>query len=313
MPKVSVIIPVYKAESYIRKCLDSFLSQTLIDFELIVVDDGSPDKSGEICDEYANRDSRVKVIHKENGGVASARQYGIDRAKGEYTIHADPDDWVEKDMLESLYEKAKADDADMVFCDYYLESNGKISYQKQTPTPNSTIAKDILLFNIERSLCTKLIRRLCYEKYDVHFYEGFNHGEDFLVSMQFCRHEDFKISYLPKAFYHYVKISNDNSITKTRESNYNKDSFDYDCRYLKILGKYIDNQNDYDYQDAVNIFRAFSYKVFSNKEFKENFYSKRRMLLKQMGLQKGFLLYLSAIGLNFISYPLYRLYYNVKH
>ena len=88
-PKISVIVPVYKAEEYLHCCVDSILAQSFTDFELILVNDGSPDNSGAICDEYAQKDNRVKVIHKENGGVASARQCGIDNATGEYTIHTD--------------------------------------------------------------------------------------------------------------------------------------------------------------------------------------------------------------------------------
>lgn len=107
MPKVSIIVPVYKAEGYLHRCVDSILAQTFTDWELLLIDDGSPDRSGEICDEYAQKDSRVRVIHKENGGVSSARQRGQDEACGEYTIHVDPDDWVEPTMLEELYQKPK--------------------------------------------------------------------------------------------------------------------------------------------------------------------------------------------------------------
>ena len=105
-PKISIIVPVYKAENYIHRCIKSLLSQTFTDFEILLINDGSPDKSGEICDEYAKSDKRIRVFHKENGGVSSARQCGIDNARGEYTIHVDPDDWVDPRMLEELYLKA---------------------------------------------------------------------------------------------------------------------------------------------------------------------------------------------------------------
>ena len=98
MPKLSIIVPVYKVEQYINKCIDSILNQTFTDFELILVDDGSPDNCGKICDEYAQKDERVRVIHKENGGVSSARNLGIDEAKGEYVSFIDPDDWIDLDM-----------------------------------------------------------------------------------------------------------------------------------------------------------------------------------------------------------------------
>lgn len=112
-PKISIIVPVYKAEKYIHKCIDSILAQTFANFEILLINDGSPDKSGKICDEYAKKDKRVRVFHKENGGVSLARQLGNDNATGEYTIHADPDDWIEPNMLEELYAKAVEDDADM--------------------------------------------------------------------------------------------------------------------------------------------------------------------------------------------------------
>lgn len=102
-PKVSVIVPVYKAEKYLRKCVDSILAQTFRDFEVILVDDGSPDKSGEICDEYARKDPRVRVIHKENGGVSSARNKGIDEARGEYISFLDSDDyWLEFHLTDTV-------------------------------------------------------------------------------------------------------------------------------------------------------------------------------------------------------------------
>ena len=101
-PVISIIVAVYKAESCLRRCVDSLLAQTFQDYEILLVDDGSPDRSGEICDEYARKDNRVRVFHKENGGVASARQCGMNNARGEYVIHADPDDWVEPNMLGTI-------------------------------------------------------------------------------------------------------------------------------------------------------------------------------------------------------------------
>ena len=95
MPELSVIVPVYNAEKYLHKCVDSILSQTYRDFELLLVDDGSPDQCGRICDAYATQDPRVKVIHKPNGGVSEARNVGLDQAKGNYISFIDPDDWVE--------------------------------------------------------------------------------------------------------------------------------------------------------------------------------------------------------------------------
>ena len=97
--KVSAIVPVYNVEKYIYRCVDSILNQTFSDFELILVDDGSPDNCPQICDEYAKKDSRIKVIHKENGGLSSARNAGLDIASGEWISFIDSDDWIHKDYL----------------------------------------------------------------------------------------------------------------------------------------------------------------------------------------------------------------------
>ena len=116
-PKISVIIPVYNAESTLRRCVDSVLAQTFTDFECLLINDGSKDKSGEICDEYARKDSRVKVFHKENGGVSSARNVGLDNARGEWVSFVDSDDWVEGDILESMYKTALLSGSSLVTCD----------------------------------------------------------------------------------------------------------------------------------------------------------------------------------------------------
>lgn len=102
MPKVSVIVPVYKTEDKLNRCIDSILAQTFTDFELVLVDDGSPDRCGEICDEYEKKDARVKVIHKENGGVGAAKNTGIENAAGEYLSFVDSDDFIDPDYLETL-------------------------------------------------------------------------------------------------------------------------------------------------------------------------------------------------------------------
>ncbi len=116
MPELSIIVPVYKVEPYLPKCIDSILAQTFTDFELILIDDGSPDRCGEICDEYAAKDSRIVVIHQENKGVSAARNAGLDIAKGEYIGFVDSDDWIEKTMYKRLISIMQADDTDIAIC-----------------------------------------------------------------------------------------------------------------------------------------------------------------------------------------------------
>ena len=103
IPKVSVVIPVYKVEPYLRRCVDSVLAQTLSDLEIILVDDGSPDHCPEICDEYASKYENIQVLHKPNGGLASARNAGMKMAAGKYLFFLDSDDWLDADGLEKLY------------------------------------------------------------------------------------------------------------------------------------------------------------------------------------------------------------------
>lgn len=115
-PKISCIVPVYNVEKYLRRCVDSILNQTFTDFELILVDDGSLDNSPAICDEYAVKDSRIKVIHKVNGGVSSARNVGLDVAKGEWICFVDSDDLIEADYMQKMYEAAINNNSDFIMC-----------------------------------------------------------------------------------------------------------------------------------------------------------------------------------------------------
>lgn len=114
VPKISIIVPVYRVENYLDRCIKSILNQTFTDFELILVDDGSPDRCPQKCDDWCKVDKRIKVIHKENGGLSSARNAGLEAAKGEYIGFVDSDDWITCDMYELLYRLAKKYKADIV-------------------------------------------------------------------------------------------------------------------------------------------------------------------------------------------------------
>ena len=116
MPELSIIVPIYKVEAYLPRCIDSILAQTFTDFELILIDDGSPDKCGEIMEEYAAKDSRIVTIHQENKGVSAARNAGLRIARGTYIGFVDPDDWIEEEMYEKMLHKAKETLADVVIC-----------------------------------------------------------------------------------------------------------------------------------------------------------------------------------------------------
>ena len=120
--KVSVIMPVYGVEDYVGKAIESIKNQTLTDWEFFCVDDGTKDRSGEICDEYAAKDPRIIVIHKENGGAPSARNVAIDKARGKYMYFMDSDDWAEPTMLEDMYNLAERDNAQLVVAGFYIDT-----------------------------------------------------------------------------------------------------------------------------------------------------------------------------------------------
>ena len=120
--KISIIMPVYKVEDYVAKAIESIQVQSLKEFEFLIVDDGTPDRSGEICDQYAKNDSRISVIHKENGGAPSARNIAIDKAKGKYLYFMDSDDWAEPTMLEDMYNLAEASQAQLVIAGFYIDT-----------------------------------------------------------------------------------------------------------------------------------------------------------------------------------------------
>lgn len=131
-PKISIIVPVYKVEAYLHKCIDSILAQTFTDFELILVDDGSPDSCGKICDDYSRVDNRIKVIHKKNGGVSSARNAGLDIVKGTYVGFVDSDDFINNRMYEELYTHALLFSSDIVVCNYVMvDQNQKDAIDKK--------------------------------------------------------------------------------------------------------------------------------------------------------------------------------------
>ena len=283
-PKISVIVPVYKAEKYLHICVDSILAQTFTNFELILVDDGSPDNSGKLCDEYAAKDNRIKVIHKENGGVSSARQAGIENAVGEYTIHADPDDWVESTMLEELYKKAKEDNADIVICDYWEEFENSQRYILQSPssTDKYALISDMLNQKLHGSCCNKLVRRECYR--NVKFPEGLNYSEDLYVNMHFINN-GAKVTYLEKAFYHYNLFTNENSIMRGAKASL----YYQGLKFIELI-KEICNKEEfsegYSTQYADLAIRAFCCNAHSTIELKrllqkweKEFHFKRKLSL----------------------------------
>ncbi len=161
---ISIIIPVYKVEKYLEKCIESVLKQTYTNLQVILVDDGSPDNCGKICDEYAKKDSRIEVIHKVNGGLSDARNVGIAKAKGKYIGFVDSDDYIKEDMYEILINLIKEYDADVSICNLYEVIEGKEYIRNKENGIKEynriDILKEVLLDkNIQSYACNKLYKK----------------------------------------------------------------------------------------------------------------------------------------------------------
>lgn len=218
-PVISVIVPVYQSEKYMRRCLDSIRAQSFSDFEAILVDDGSIDGSGIICDEYAIQDSRFRTIHKKHEGVSSARQTGLDAANGEYIIHADPDDWVEPTWLQDLFQRITEESADIVICDYERVYSNRTIYccQKPSTLNNKDILVDLLEGRLWGCCWNKMVKKSCFDQCKVSFNTDLSFWEDLYVTCLLVLH-GAKVSYLPEMLYHYDSIVNSNSLLRSSPS-----------------------------------------------------------------------------------------------
>ena len=177
-PSISVIVPIYKAESYIHRCIDSILNQTFSDFELILVNDGSPDKSGDICNEYAQKDKRVKVFHQSNHGIGYTREFALQQAKGEYIQFVDSDDWIDSTMLQIMFEKASTENCDVVNCGFIevLPNESKKHIFNYT---NKEIFLQDIIANQWGVLWKLLFKRDLITSHDIHFLPNIDNGEDY--------------------------------------------------------------------------------------------------------------------------------------
>ena len=209
--KVSVVVPIYKVEQFIGRCVKSLLEQTLCEVEYIFVDDASPDRSIEILQDviaqYPNRQPDIKlIINKQNQGLPAARNTGLAEASGEYIFHCDSDDYMELDMLESLYNKAKKCDADVVWCDFFLsfEKSERYMRQPEYATPIDAV-KAMLSGRMKFNVWNKLVRRSLYEDNSIAFPSGYGMGEDMTMMMLFAKAH--RVAYVPCAYYHYIKLN----------------------------------------------------------------------------------------------------------
>lgn len=202
-PKISIIVPVYNAEQYLHHCIDSILVQTYTNFELLLIDDGSTDSSGSICDEYAKKDSRVRVFHKTNGGVSSARNFALDKAEGEYIGWVDADDWIEPNMYEKMYNSAIDNQADIVYCNFFKENNNKsFSIIAFEHSENKATLLNNYIMNAYCVLYNTLIKRDLYTTHKLRAVDGLDYCEDQRLSIMLYYHAK-TINHVNESLYYY--------------------------------------------------------------------------------------------------------------
>ncbi|MCR5183913.1 MAG: glycosyltransferase [Opitutales bacterium] len=242
-PTISVIVPVYKVEKYLRACVDSILAQTFEDFEVILVDDGSPDKSGEICDEYRSRDARVRVIHKANGGVSAARNDGVDAARGEWIMFVDSDDMIAPYALETLFSHVEAD-VDLVEGARYISYDRDFEF-KQNENPNIIVGTGLVFAKMCGTIwcigpICKIIRKCLFkESRALILPKWIVYGEDQLANLQLAK-KICKAVYVDQYIYLYFKNSASATGKFIYKTNYFLDVLDFLNGLLKVSDFYID-------------------------------------------------------------------------
>ncbi|WP_370774267.1 glycosyltransferase family 2 protein [Clostridium sp.] len=217
---ISIIVPIYKVEKYLDRCINSILNQTFKDFELILVDDGSPDRCGDICEEYAKKDKRIKVIHKENGGLSDARNAGLDIATGKFIGFIDSDDFIHKDMYMILYDAIIKSKSDISQCKFKYfskedELNKNIINDGKYEIYNNIDAIEEIIDNknLNTNVWNKLYKRELFN--DIRFPKGKIHEDEFVTYKVFYRAKT--VSYVNKELYYY--FSNDTGIMKNLNIN----------------------------------------------------------------------------------------------
>ena len=265
MPLFSIIVPIYNVEKYLRECVDSILTQSFTDFELILVDDGSPDNCPKICDEYAKQDNRVKVIHKENGGLVSTRKAGAKTAKGEYILCIDSDDWISNDYLKVFAEYIKKDNSDIICCGFVWSYKDKDINLPIKITPGkynkNLIIKDLYPVLIESekgeyfppTICAKAFKSELYIKNQLYVDNKIKIGEDHACTKP-CVYYANSITIIKDCMYYYRQ--NDESMTKIGKA--------FSWSGPELISKHFENHipmNEYDFQEQV--YRATVHNLFN--------------------------------------------------
>ena len=253
--KISMIVAVYNIKKYISQCIESIISQTYTDFECILVDDGSTDGSGNICNEYAQMDSRIKVLHKKNEGLPQARKSGFDMSVGDYCLFVDGDDWLEKSMLECLIKSAELNSSDIVICDYYKAYDNR---KKRVHYKIPSNKKKLMYSFVKRPdylnfFWNKLLKRNLFVDFDISFPKNISLCEDLFVVYKLIYYAR-EISCVPVCLYNY-RQDNRNSITKNMSEKRFQDKLYVFDDLQKFINKHLDKD---EYQDLISYYKVYN-------------------------------------------------------
>lgn len=237
IPKISVIVPVYRVEEYLESCIHSILGQSFTDFEVILIDDGSPDRSGAICDEFARRDDRVIVVHKENEGVSIARNTGIEIARGEYITFVDSDDMLDENFLSEAISEIHKFSADMYISGLVMEmwTNGAISNTVKYGVGLSRsysvkeLLEDMDITYPQICICgpwCKLYKRTMIMEFGIRFSEQLDYGEDTCFNLDVLERCD-SVYFSQSCFYHYRRMNENSLFSKFHRDTYEVHQFVY--------------------------------------------------------------------------------------
>lgn len=264
---ISIIVPVYNVEKYIKRCLESILAQDYFDYEVIIVNDGSDDDSENICKEFINEKYNFYYYKKTNGGLGDARNFGLEHAKGEYICFIDSDDYIRNDYLSKLYNKAKEEDSDIVVCDYYLAYEDKEIIESGKANINEDIKKDYLIS--APNAWNKLYKRELFIKNNIRYPKDLYY-EDLATTPLLLLNAN-KISYVNEALYYYVQRSG--SIMNQEKYNIkNNDIFEVlniINSYYKNHGKYELYKDEFEYIASSRLLHDYSLRVYKYPEGKK--------------------------------------------
>lgn len=263
---VSVIVPVYNVEEYLDRCIQSIVKQTYKNLEIILVDDGSPDSCPQMCDEWAERDNRIKIIHKENGGVSSARNSALDIAKGEYIAFVDSDDYAENNFISNLLNGFTNENVGISICGLF--NNGKKVMPESEVIVDSAEAS-VMLFNIkdypyfEGYIWNKMYKKEVIDENHLRFDNPLRMCEDTLFNFEYLKHID-NVSFVPSAEYHYCYRSDSVMSVKPIQN-------DFDM--VPLIDKFLNESNDEKLSDMIAVW-SFKYWI---KAIDDHIVSKKGM------------------------------------